>query len=109
MIADDGEPELRDPRQCGQTPLRSRPRRRQPRDRGISNPRPKDSVYPHASATSTRGAWRWDGPDPLCIQAARDRGLRVVPICPFFAAYMDEHQEEQDLLDPPKRKAPRLH
>src|SRR4051794_40340639 len=45
----------------------------------------------------------------FALQAARDRGLRVVPICPFFAAYMDEHQEEQDLLDPPDRKAPRLH
>jgi predicted GNAT family acetyltransferase len=45
----------------------------------------------------------------FALQAARDRGLRVVPICPFFAAYMDEHQEEQDLLDPPNRKAPRLH
>lgn len=31
---------------------------------------------------------------------ARERGLRVAPICPFFAAYMKDHQEQQDLLDP---------
>jgi len=31
---------------------------------------------------------------------ARERGLRVAPICPFFAAYMKDHREQQDLLDP---------
>ena len=30
---------------------------------------------------------------------ARKRGLKVVPICPFFAAYMQRHAEVQDLLD----------
>lgn len=29
---------------------------------------------------------------------ARDRGLQVVPSCPFFAAYMKKHAEVQDLL-----------
>lgn len=33
------------------------------------------------------------------LGAARDRGLKVVPICPFFAAYMRDHPETQDLLD----------
>ena len=28
---------------------------------------------------------------------ARDEGLRVVPQCPFVAAYMDEHPETHDL------------
>jgi predicted GNAT family acetyltransferase len=33
------------------------------------------------------------------LQAARERGLKVIPICPFFAAYMQKHPEVQDLLD----------
>lgn len=31
---------------------------------------------------------------------ARRRGLQVIPICPFFAAYMKKHEEVQDLLTP---------
>jgi len=34
------------------------------------------------------------------LKAARERGLKVIPICPFFAAYLQRHEEEQDLLDP---------
>ena len=33
------------------------------------------------------------------LAAARARGLKVIPICPFFAAYMQKHEEVQDLLD----------
>jgi uncharacterized protein len=33
------------------------------------------------------------------LSAARERGLKVIPICPFFAAYMQRHSEEHDLLD----------
>ncbi len=33
------------------------------------------------------------------LAAARERGLKVIPICPFFAAYMQKHAEVQDLLD----------
>ena len=33
------------------------------------------------------------------LAAARERGLKVIPICPFFAAYMERHEEVQDLLD----------
>ena len=33
------------------------------------------------------------------LAAARERGLKVIPICPFFAAYMKDHAEVQDLLD----------
>jgi predicted GNAT family acetyltransferase len=33
------------------------------------------------------------------LAAARTRGLKVIPICPFFAAYMQKHDEVQDLLD----------
>ena len=38
------------------------------------------------------------------LASARDRGLKVIPICPFFAAYIKKHAEEQDLLDPAWRK-----
>src|SRR5438034_1196028 len=32
------------------------------------------------------------------LNSARQRGLEVVPICPFFADYIKRHPEEQDLL-----------
>jgi predicted GNAT family acetyltransferase len=38
------------------------------------------------------------------LASARERGLQVIPICPFFAAYIKKHAEEQDLLDPAYRK-----
>ena len=38
------------------------------------------------------------------LASARERGLLVIPICPFFAAYLRKHPEEQDLLDPAHRK-----
>lgn len=38
------------------------------------------------------------------LDAARERGLKVIPICPFFAAYMQKHAEVQDLLNPAYRK-----
>jgi len=40
----------------------------------------------------------------FALRSARDRGLQVIPICPFFAAYLQRHTEEQDLLDPSYRK-----
>lgn len=33
------------------------------------------------------------------LSAARERGLKVIPICPFFAAYMKEHPAVHDLLE----------
>ena len=36
----------------------------------------------------------------FALRSARERGLKVIPICPFFAAYMRKHAEEQDLLTP---------
>jgi predicted GNAT family acetyltransferase len=36
---------------------------------------------------------------------ARERGLQVIPICPFFASYMKKHEEVQDLLDPAFRRS----
>lgn len=38
------------------------------------------------------------------LGAARERGLEVIPICPFFAAYMQKHPEQHDLLDETWRK-----
>jgi predicted GNAT family acetyltransferase len=40
----------------------------------------------------------------FALASARKRGLKVIPICPFFAAYIQKHPEEQDLLDPAYRK-----
>lgn len=36
----------------------------------------------------------------LALEWARERGLKVAPICPFVAAYIKDHPDEQDLLDP---------
>ena len=36
----------------------------------------------------------------FALDAVRERGLKVIAICPFFAAYMQKHPEVQDLLDP---------
>jgi len=37
------------------------------------------------------------------LASARERGLQVIPICPFFATYIKKHAEEKDLLDPANR------
>src|ERR1700748_1868166 len=34
----------------------------------------------------------------VALAAARERGLKVVPKCTFFASYMKRHPETQDLL-----------
>jgi predicted GNAT family acetyltransferase len=39
----------------------------------------------------------------VALAAARERGLRVIPKCKFFAAYMKKHPETQDLLTPEAR------
>jgi predicted GNAT family acetyltransferase len=33
------------------------------------------------------------------LAAARERGLKVIPICPFFRAYLKKHPDEQDIVD----------
>jgi predicted GNAT family acetyltransferase len=38
------------------------------------------------------------------LNSTRERGLQVIPICPFFAAYIKKHAEVQDLLEPAYRK-----
>ena len=32
------------------------------------------------------------------LAAVRERGLKVVPVCPYAAAYIQRHAEYQDLL-----------
>src|SRR6185312_11052838 len=44
-------------------------------------------------------------PIRFALSEARARGLQVVPLCPFFAAYSGRHPEEQDLLAPEQRAA----
>lgn len=33
------------------------------------------------------------------LDAARAQGVKVVPLCPFIAAYIDKHPEQADLVD----------
>jgi predicted GNAT family acetyltransferase len=52
-------------------------------------------------------AWRGKGMGTQLIKAglslARERNLKVLPQCPFFAAYIRAHPETQDLLAPAGR------
>lgn len=41
----------------------------------------------------------------FALASARERGLKIVPLCPFFTAYIAKHPEEQDLLEPANRAA----
>lgn len=38
------------------------------------------------------------------LAAARERGLRVIPQCTFFARYVERHPETQDLLAAPRSR-----
>lgn len=38
-----------------------------------------------------------------CLQAARERGLQVKPMCSFIAGYIQKHPEFQELLHPTYR------
>ena len=35
----------------------------------------------------------------FALASARERRLKVIPICPFFAEYIRRHPKEQDLLN----------
>jgi hypothetical protein len=37
------------------------------------------------------------------MQYARERGLKIIPLCPFMAAYMAKHPETHDLVHPTYR------
>jgi uncharacterized protein len=34
----------------------------------------------------------------FAMQYARDHGLKIIPVCPFMAAYMAKHPETHDLV-----------
>jgi hypothetical protein len=38
------------------------------------------------------------------MQYARERGLKIIPLCPFMAAYMAKHPETHDLVHPTYRE-----
>jgi len=40
----------------------------------------------------------------FALKSARERGLVVIPICPFVGAYIKKHVDEQDLVDPAYRE-----
>jgi hypothetical protein len=40
------------------------------------------------------------------LEAARARGLKVVPLCSFVADYIRRHKEVQDLVDPASLRRP---
>jgi hypothetical protein len=39
------------------------------------------------------------------LDDVRGRGLHVLPICPFVKAYLGEHREYVDLVEPNQRRA----
>lgn len=52
--------------------------------------------------TGTRPAWRGRGIAGLMTEHVltdvRDRGLTIIPQCPYTASYVDQHPEHADLL-----------
>lgn len=38
------------------------------------------------------------------IADARDRGLVILPVCPFFSAYFQKHPEHSDVVHPTYRR-----
>ena len=41
------------------------------------------------------------------LQATRDAGLRIVPVCPTVAAFVKNHHEFDDVVDPVSRDVKR--
>jgi hypothetical protein len=39
------------------------------------------------------------------LTAAREEELRVIPVCPVFAVYLQRHPETHDLVDPGFRRS----
>ncbi|MCS6622762.1 N-acetyltransferase [Roseibacterium beibuensis] len=38
------------------------------------------------------------------LHDARDRGLFILPVCPFFSAYLQKHTEHADVVHPTYRQ-----
>lgn len=66
---------------------------------------PRKIVFPH---TEVPPAHEGQGLGTLLVRTAlayaRHKRLKVVPVCPFFAAHIRKHPEEKDLLDDSWRK-----
>ena len=62
-------------------------------------------ILPH---TVVPEAFEWKGVGSrlarYAMQYARDRSLKIVPLCPFMAAYMQKHPETHDLVHPSHRE-----
>lgn len=41
----------------------------------------------------------------FALGEARERGLKVIPVCPFFVAFLTRHPEEADIVHPDYRRA----
>ena len=66
--------------------------------------RPGEIVFPHTEVPAAHeGKGVGSALVRYALNAARERGLLVVPLCPFFAAYIKRHEEVQDLLGPDSR------
>jgi len=39
------------------------------------------------------------------LAETRDAGMRIVPVCPFVAKYLEKHHEMDDLVDPVTEEA----
>lgn len=57
-------------------------------------------MFPH---TVVEDAFGGRGVGKALVRGALDdvhsRGRRIVPVCPFFASYVDKHPEYQGLVD----------
>jgi len=57
-------------------------------------------MFPHTEVPSTHeGQGLGTALVEFALAEARERGLKVIPICQFFAVYMKKHGEVHDLLD----------
>ncbi len=63
-------------------------------------------LFPHTEVPEALGG---KGIGSMLVKAglamAREKGLKVMPVCPFFASYMTKHPETHDLLHPDYRAA----
>ena len=87
--------------------LRDVPRAEWPEVKDFAHQFAEYVVRPHAKAlvlphTVTPEAFAGKGVASRLAQYAmayaRERGLKVIPTCPFFAQYIREHPEYNDLL-----------
>lgn len=68
----------------------------------------RDVIMTHAEVpVALRGGGIGSALVKGALMLVRERGERVVPLCPFVAQYIDRHPEARDLLagaEPPQRQ-----